>query len=233
MKNRLPNLLSKKRIYGAIFICLLIIGWMYWRDLDTSSKPLNNLSWTKTSILYLGIGLLFMAMRDFAYMVRIRILTEQKLSWKQAFNVIMMWEFASAISPGVVGGSAVAVFILEKEKIPLAESTTLVITTLILDNFFYILAIPIIWLSLSHGALLPESMASFSTNGIVIFWIGYSILVFINLILVASIFYSPKLIGGLVNLLFRIPFLKKRKAAGDRYLSEIKTASTKLKRKTI
>ena len=231
MKNRLPNLFSKKRIYGAIFICLLIIGWMYWRELDTSSTTLNDLSWTKITLLYLGIGLLFMAMRDFAYMVRIRILTEQKLSWKQAFNVIMMWEFASAISPGVVGGSAVAVFILEKEKIPLAESTTLVITTLILDNLFYILAIPIVWFSLSHNTLFPESMASLSANGMVIFWIGYSILVFINLILVASIFYSPKLIGGLVNLLFRLPFLKKRKAAGDRYVAEIKTASANLKRK--
>jgi glycosyltransferase 2 family protein len=80
-----------------------------------------------------------MVFRDLAYMVRIRMLTNRQLSWKQSMNVILVWEFASALTPGVVGGSAVAMFILQREKIALGKSTAIVLVTAILDNFFYIL----------------------------------------------------------------------------------------------
>lgn len=232
MKDRLPRLLSKKRVYGAILICILLIGWVYWGELASSTSDLKDLSWTNGTFIYLGLALVFMAMRDLAYMIRIRLLTERKLSWKQAFNVIMIWEFASAISPGVVGGSAVAIFILEREKIPLAESTTLVITTLILDNLFYILAIPLVLMSITNSALFPESMNWFKSGGMSFFWIGYVLLVIFNLLLVVSIFYSPKIIGGLVKAVYRLPFLKRRQKAGEQYAKDIAIASMKLKEKS-
>jgi len=50
--------------------------------------------------------------------IRIRALTDQELSWRQSFNVIMLWEFASALAPGMLGGGFVfAIFILNRERI--------------------------------------------------------------------------------------------------------------------
>ena len=55
--------------------------------------------------------------RDLGYMYRIRVLTDKYLSWRKSFDVIMLWEFASALTPSVVGGSGIAIFILNREKI--------------------------------------------------------------------------------------------------------------------
>lgn len=229
MKTNLQRLLSKKRVYAAIISCIIVISLIYWHELNTNKSTLNALTWTKTSMVFLFFGVLFMAMRDFAYMVRIRLLTKRKLSWKQAFEVIMIWEFASAISPGVVGGSAVAVFILEKENIPVAESTTLVITTLILDNLFYILIIPLVFSGLENQALFPSNMTWFTSTSLTLFWVAYFIIVLINVVLIISVFIQPKLIASLVNFIFRLPLLRKRKADGQHFAADIETASKNLK----
>jgi len=86
-----------------------------------ASDALKQLEWSSSSILWIFIAILFMVGRDLFYMIRIRVLTHKKLGWKSSFHVIMLWEFASALSPGVVGGAAVAMFILNREKIPLGH----------------------------------------------------------------------------------------------------------------
>ncbi len=63
---------------------------------------------------YIVIAMLMMAVRDFAYIYRLLILTDHEISWGQAFNVIMLWEFSSAISPSVVGGTGPAIFFFIK-----------------------------------------------------------------------------------------------------------------------
>ena len=72
-------------------------------------------------------------------MYRVRVLSGKELNWRQSFDVITLWEFSSAISPSAVGGSAVAMFILNKEGLNLGKSTTIAITTLFLDLLAFIL----------------------------------------------------------------------------------------------
>lgn len=40
------------------------------------------------------------------------VLSDGHLSWRQSFNVTFLWEFASALTPSVVGGSGIAMFII-------------------------------------------------------------------------------------------------------------------------
>ena len=96
---------------------------------ETLSDSLTEIQWSNTSILWIFFALVFMVGRDFFYMLRVRLLTHSELSWKSSFYVIMLWEFASALAPGVLGGAAVAMFILNKEKIDLGRSTAIVFIT--------------------------------------------------------------------------------------------------------
>ena len=73
-------------------------------------------------------GGLHVVVRDVAYMVRIRVLTDNFLSWRKSFQVIMIWEFASAvIPPSLGGGFAVAIYLLNKEKIELGKSISVIL----------------------------------------------------------------------------------------------------------
>lgn len=230
-KNNL-NLFSKKKIYIAITVGLVVSGYLLFSEIKESGVHLiiNQIHWTFTSTLFILLAMLMMMLRDFAYMIRLRVITEKKLSWKQALKVVLMWEFASTVSPGVVGGSAVAMFILNKEKIPLGKSTALVITTALFDNIFYLLYIPLIILMVGTTDLLPLKIENF---GLGLFWMGYGIIFTIATILSISLFIYPQLIKKILMLFFKIPFINKFKDKANKITDDLIIASKELKGKPI
>ncbi len=169
---------------------------------------LRDIHWTSQSVFWILMALLFMVGRDVAYMWRIRILTQKRLSWNSSFNTIMLWEFASALSPGVVGGSAVAMFILNKEKIELGRSTAIVVITAMMDNLFYIILVPLVFLFISPLLLFPAE--STVQHGVEFaFWLAYGLFALIGIILFISVFWYPQLVGRFLGFIFRLKFLKK------------------------
>jgi uncharacterized protein (TIRG00374 family) len=175
---------------------------------QTFTDALSTIRWNSKTFLWLGVALLFMVGRDFFYMLRIRLLTHKELTWKSSFSVIMLWEFASALSPGVVGGAAVAMFILKREKIALGRSTAIVLITTLFDNLFYIVLIPFVFLFIGQADLFPAETASALTVQYV-FWIGFSVILFLSLFLFIAIFIAPKLAGKVLVAICSLPFLRK------------------------
>ena len=190
---------------------------------------LTEISWTTQSFFWIFLSLCFMVGRDAAYMMRIRTLTNNELNWLQSFHVIMIWEFASALSPGVVGGTAVAMFILNKEKIELGRSTAIIIVTAMMDNLFFILTVPVIFLFIDTSVLFPvEEVRASSIK--YLFWLAYSIKLILSLLLVTSIFIYPKLIQKLLLAIFRLTFLKKWKNIAEKTGAEIVLTSAIMKK---
>jgi len=90
-----------------------------------------------------------------------------------------------------------------------------------------------LFLFISAQTLFPTGLESIREGGMVIFWIGYSIIAGINLLLVSSIFIYPKLFGNLALLIYRLPILKKRAHKAAKFAVDLETASHELKGKTI
>ena len=177
---------------------------------QTVSDALQLIHWTPTSFLWILVALLCVVGRDFFYMLRIRLLTHNELSWKASFYVIMLWEFASALSPGVVGGVAVAMFILKKERIDLGRSTAIVLITAMMDNLFYVLMIPFVFLFIDSATLFPSH--SFGSSGVqFIFWTGFFVFLGLTLFLFTSLFLIPSFAKYLLGMVFSLPFLKRWK----------------------
>lgn len=185
---------------------------------QTVSDALRLIHWTPTSFLWILVALLCVVGRDFFYMLRIRLLTHNELTWKASFYVIMLWEFASALSPGVVGGVAVAMFILNKEKIDLGRSTAIVLITAMMDNLFYVLMIPFVFLFIDSATLFPSH--SFGSSSVqFIFWTGFFVFLGLTLFLFTSLFILPSFAKRILGFVFSLPFLNRRKekvtAIGD------------------
>lgn len=194
---------------------------------QTVSDALNQIEWTNSTWWWLTGALLFMVGRDFFYMLRIRLLTKNKLNWKAAFYVIMIWEFASALSPGVVGGAAVAMFILNRETIPFGKATAIVIITAFMDNLFYVLMIPFVFLFIHHSELFP---AEGSQALVWWFWIGYAVIFSVSLLLYLTIFWYPKLATRFLLFIFRLPFLKRWSFIAKEWGKDIELASDEFKK---
>lgn len=198
---------------------------------QTFGSLLASIDWDFGVIAWLIGAVIFTASRDFFYMLRIRLLTKNKLSWKASFYVIMIWEFASAVSPGVVGGAAVAMFILNRETIPFGKATAIVIITAFMDNLFFVLMIPLVFLFIKNADLFPEGLDS-SLPFMWWFWIGAGVIFSICLLLYLTIFWFPKLASHFLLAVFSLPFIRRWKFIAREWGKDIETASREFKRES-
>lgn len=194
---------------------------------ETLGSALRTVDWNFQVLGFLLLAMLFMVGRDLFYIIRIRILTKNHLKWPNAFRLIMIWEFASALMPGVVGGVAVAMFILNREKISLGRSTAIVIITAFLDNLFYIVMIPLMLIFAGSSDLFPSD-SNQETAVKWIFWMGYLIIFLICAFLFLSIFIFPNLAARFFSVLFRLPLLSRRRDKAMKTAADIGTASKEL-----
>lgn len=198
---------------------------------QTFGTVLGAIDWNWGVIAWLLGAVLFTAGRDFFYMLRIRILTKNKLSWKAAFYVIMIWEFASALSPGVVGGAAVAMFILNRETIPFGKATAIVIITAFMDNLFFVVMIPLVFLFVRNADLFPEGVDS-SLPLMWWFWIGCGVIFSVCLLLYLTIFWYPKLATRFLLAIFSLPFIRRWKFIAKEWGKDIETAAHEFKKES-
>ena len=154
-QRRILKFFAFRRIIIAVIIGLAVIGYMIYRDIGQSE--ISALRFTWNSFLFFGGALMLVAVRDVAYMYRIRLLSGSALTWRKSFDVIFLWEFASSVTPSVVGGSAIAVFILIKEKLGAGRSAAIVMVTALLDELFYIAMVPLVYMIAGFDRLMVVS----------------------------------------------------------------------------
>ena len=229
------GLMSPQKMAIPIIIGVGIAGYLLVRDLDLDS--LNAIEFNGRVVVMLLLALLFAVLRDVGYMFRLRTLSENKISWRNVFDDIMLWEFSSAITPSVVGGSGVAIFILSKEGIKVGKSTAIVMITAFLDELFYVVMVPLLFV-FAGANLFPDSVPTLDVAGYTlgikqVFWIGYGFMIFLISIIFYGIFISPKGFKKLIEFVFKIPLLNRWKASATETGNDIITTSEELKEKPV
>lgn len=227
------QLLSPSRIFIPVGIGLAVAVWLLWKEFDL--EKFRMLDWGWQSAFWLFCALLMVAVRDLGYMYRIRVLTDKEISWRNSFDVIMLWEFSSAISPSVVGGSAVALFIVNREGINLGRSTAVVMVTAFLDELFYIIMVPLVLLTVGMSDLFPEELRKqvfgYTLGSRHIFYVGYSFILVLTSLILLAIFVAPKATKKLLVSFTYFSFLKKWRASAIQNGNDIITTSRELKNK--
>ncbi|MBK8499964.1 MAG: flippase-like domain-containing protein [Flavobacteriales bacterium] len=177
----------------------------------TARETLASISWTWKSTGFVLLALLVTAFRDLGYIYRIRVLSDGHLGWRQSFNVTFLWEFASALTPSVVGGSGIAMFIIGREGIALGRATAIVLVTALMDELFYVLMVPIVFLAVGMSDLFPALLdkAFWGLPIKTIFWIGYGFILLLVAIIFYSVFFRPRAFKFLLLRLFKLPFLRR------------------------
>ncbi|MBD8489533.1 flippase-like domain-containing protein [Echinicola sp. CAU 1574] len=225
--------LNPNKVWIPVLIGIGIVFLMFYTDPSITRENLESVF--DASLLSLGIAFLVIAMRDAGYVYRIREITDKKLTWTRAIYVIILWEFASAVTPSIVGGTAVAVFILHKEGIKLGKAIAYVMITAILDNLFFVIGAPIV-LYLAQGSIFPESRVlelrlGKSLN--LIFWLSYSLYAVYSLVMALALFYRPRVFKWVLLKIFGIKWIRKWKHNASEYGDQIIESSKELQGKKL
>ncbi|MDE6135025.1 MAG: flippase-like domain-containing protein [Muribaculaceae bacterium] len=187
--------------------------WLFRRDIDMDT--LRSIVFDSRTVLGLCVAFLFVVGRDFGLAWRFHTIADGALTWRRAVRTDIMCAFTSAITPSVVGGSALAIFYLSREGIPLGRSTTLTLTTLFLDELFFVLFCPIIVALvpsdlLFGGAELAGGDTGMFLGGVrIVFWLVYAGIVVWTAILYMAIIARPQASERLIKRLAAWPVMRR------------------------
>jgi len=211
-----------------ILIGLAVVIWLFHREFDP--KVFDTITFTWRSALWIVAALLCMAGRDVGYMIRIRVLSDGKLKWRQAFRVIMLWEFTSAVTPGAVGGTSVATIYIHEEGITVGRSSAIVMMTSLLDELYFVLMFPLLILFAGAGVLFDIPDSPGWTHGITAMaLLGYSIKLIWVLAMVYGLFFNPRGLGKLIYRIFHLPGLRRWKRGAGKAALDIIVSSKEMK----
>ncbi len=203
--------------------------------LMTATQILRSIDWTWYSTMWMIMAVISTAFRDLGYIYRIRVLSDGRLNWRQSFDVTMLWEFASSITPSVVGGSGVAMFIINREGVPLGRATSIVLVTALMDELFYVLMVPIVFLAVGSADLFPEELdnAFWGLPIRSIFWIGYSLIFLVTVLIFYSIFFRPRAFKYVLLNIFKFRLLNRWRPMVIKVGDDIVITSAELRDKSI
>ncbi len=211
-----------------IVIGVGVVVWLFLKDFNPAA--LSMLTFDTRTVLSLAACLLFVFGRDFGLAWRFRTITDGSLSWRRAFRVDLMCAFTSAITPSAVGGSALAIFYLNREGIKVGQATTLTLTTLFLDEMFFVVFCPILVLLLPVGEIFGTATGNVFLESVkVIFWLVYAGIVAWAAILFIGILARPEWLERTVIKLFSLRWLRRWKDGAVRMTSGMRATSTWVK----
>lgn len=180
------------KVLLPVAIGLTVIGIMFWHDARKENllEILGNIRFSWRTCVCIALACLFMFGRDFGLSWRFRALTDNQLRWGQAFKVDLLCEFTSCVTPSAVGGSSLGMVFLNSQGIEFGRATTLMMTTLFLDELFFVVFCPLAVL-LTGDTIFASGGATF-THGIKLtFWLVYSVIFAWTAILFCGIIWKP------------------------------------------
>ncbi len=230
--NKVLRIFRTRNIVIAIALGLaatiyLFITSLKGQPISSVLDDLANPNW-----LWFGAAILILMIRDAAYVYRIRNLTNGELSWKGSLYTVFLWEFASAVTPSVVGGTAVAIFILSKEGIKFGKSLAYVMLTAILDNAYFLIAAPIILLNTRNFDFPNIEFFGFFISMEYLFYASYILIFVYTLIMAFGVLVNPDSFRVLLKKITYWSFLRKLRPNANKTGNEILIASNQLKGKT-
>lgn len=220
--------LGPLRALVPLGIGLSVVAWMVtqaikkqggWSSLEVAiAQP--EWPWAFALLLFLVL------LRDAGYVLRLKWLSNGDLSWSQAIETTVLWEFASAITPGIVGGGAVAIWGLHRQGMSPGRSTALVFSTALLDELFYVAAVPPLILLLG-ASVRPEGLGGEFGWGV--FWTSWALLVLLAMVIGFGLFLAPKATHQVIYKVAGLRWLSRWRHQIEHYADDLQDSADEMK----
>jgi uncharacterized protein (TIRG00374 family) len=202
---------SLRKILIPIFIGILVTVILMLRNVDWAT--LDNIDWSEDLLFWLFIATIILGVKHLLMMARLKILTSNRLNWRQCFEVISIWELGSAVTPSTVGGTAVGMFLLAKERIKGGEAIAIIMFMIVWDTLFFMLGIPLVTLLGGWAVISPALALGTPVNWLFLtpFMLAYAFLMVYLFVLVYGLFINPKSVKYILVKIMSLPLLNRWK----------------------
>ena len=220
--------LNLNKIWLPLLLGLAVPAYLFISDKDVTWSSLRLIA--DADWRYMFLAFLATLLRDIGYMIRIKVLTRNDLNWLSCFYVVVLWEFAAAVTPSVAGGGIVAVFLFLREGVNLGKALAYMVVISIFDNLFFLGATSLNFLGV-YDVIFTELATlenNFENSLQFLFWFSQVIVATYTLTMLLAIFIRPQFFKWLLVKITSIPFLKRWQPAASRHGDDLILASEAL-----
>ncbi len=228
MKGGIFNLVWKMLL--PVAIGMAVVWWLFRREFDPSVWA--TIRWDSRVMWCIALAWICFVGRDFGMSLRFRILTDRFLSWAQAIKVCFLVEFTSCITPTSAGGSALGMLFLHSEGIEYGKGTSLMMTTLFLDNLFFVIMLPVFIFLVPYEQLFGFDHSAFVDGLQTVFWVVYVGMSLWTFLLFLGIIVKPHAIHRWLKKLFSLRWLRRWEAKADTLGADMETTGNSLRRRS-
>lgn len=154
----------------------------------------------------LVIALVVSFLRIWFSSAKIRFLSGGVIGWMASFRVMLSWDFTSAVTPSTIGGAPMATYAMTKEGLKLGEATAIILYSVLLDQIYFAIAIPILLISGIYYEVVPANIGLIGEASMILL---YVILLSYAGLLAYGVLVNPAAIKKVVKNIFKLPFLRK------------------------
>jgi hypothetical protein len=120
--------------------------------------------------------------------------------------VQLSWDFTSAVTPSTIGGAPMATYAMTKEGLSLGGSTAIMLYSVLLDQIWFAIAIPILLISGIYYEVIPPEAGFVGEASM---FLLYIILLSYASLLAYGVLVNPAAIKKVIKTLFKLPILRR------------------------
>lgn len=209
------------KILLPVALGLGAVVWLFLREFDAGAWQAVTIG--GRGMAAIGMAVLFMCLREACLAWRFHVLSDGTLGWLAALRVTILCEFTSAITPTTAGGSAMSMVFMKREGVDLGRGTTLMMTTLFLDEFFNVVLCPFIFLIAPYTAIFGFN-GGFSSGVRISFWIVIGLITAITALLFWGTLGKPEAVRAIIRKLFSWRLLRRWRKRAETSADEMVAA---------
>ncbi len=178
----------------------------------------------------LGIALVVSFLRVWFTAAKFRVLSEGVISWLGSFRIVLTWDFTSAVTPSTIGGAPMATYAMTKEGLKLGEATAIILYSVLLDQIWFAIAIPILIVSGIFFEVVPTEVGFVGEASMILL---YLFLLSYASLLAYGVLVKPAAIKKVINWVFKLPFLNRYQGRISAEAEKFESYAHQLRKKPI
>lgn len=161
---------------------------------------------------------------------KIRFLADKAINRMASIRIALSWDFASAVTPSTIGGAPVATFAMTREGIKFGKSSAIILYGVLLDQFWYALAVPILLISSIYFEVIPDEIGLVGNITMLLIYAG---LISYGALLTYGLLINPASLKDILKKIFSWRVLRKFSEKVNAEANNLESYSIQLRNKPI
>lgn len=206
---------SLYKMIGSIGLSLAVLVGIGYFTFDPKAfwKMLGEMQ-----LWFFGIAVLMTGSRVFFGGWRLRFISRGRLSLMEGMRGQLAWDFFSNVTPSAIGGGPIATLYVARDRgLDVGEVTAFMLFSILLDQFWFVLSIPIVLVASFYIDVIPASVGHVGLWTFVAIFLG---MLAWSLLFAYATLFRPALLERLADRVFRLRYLHR---FHERVMGEMRT----------